>query len=187
MQKERPKKTFGKRGACLFLLVITMTWETAVLPKAENKQIVIKKKARTLQIFDRDRLIKTYPIVLGSTPEGDKEIEGDGKTPEGEFYIFTKNNKSKFYLSLGLSYPNIKDAERGLKENLISREEYDAILAAVKEKRMPPQNTALGGEIYIHGGGTLADWTRGCIALKDEEMKEIFDSILVGTIVKIEP
>jgi lipoprotein-anchoring transpeptidase ErfK/SrfK len=52
---------------------------------------------------------------------------------------------------------------------------------------MPPQNTALGGEIYIHGGGTLSDWTGGCVALRDEEMKEIFDSIPVGAKVEIVP
>ena len=110
-----------------------------------------------------------------------------GKTPLGEFYVFTKNDKSKFYLSLGLSYPSIDDAIRGLRENLISQAEYDAIVEAVNEKKMPPQNTALGGEIYIHGGGTEDDWTRGCMALKDEEMKEIFDAVPVGAKVTILP
>jgi murein L,D-transpeptidase YafK len=123
--------------------------------------------------------------VLGFAPAGDKEHEGDGKTPLGEFYVFTKNEQSKFYLSLGLSYPSIDDAERGLRENLISREEHDSILQAIAEKRMPPQNTPLGGEIYIHGGGTERDWTWGCVALENEEMKELFDALPVGTRVTI--
>ena len=114
-------------------------------------------------------------------------MTGDGKTPEGEFYVFAKNARSKFYLSLGLSYPNIKAAERGLKDEIISREEYDAILEAIKEKRTPPQKTALGGEIYIHGGGIETDWTKGCIALRNGEMKEIFELISVGAKVKILP
>src|SRR5215213_2656856 len=150
------------------------------LEKLENPRLVVKKSERTLEIFDGDKLLKTYKIVLGFAPEGDKEQEGDGKTPLGEFYVFTKNEQSRFYLSLGLSYPSIDDAARGLKENLISPEEHAAIVKAVNEKRMPPQNTRLGGEIYIHGGGIEKDWTWGCVALKNEEMKELFDVVPTG-------
>ena len=157
------------------------------LPKMENPNILVKKKDRKLQIFDGEKLIKSYTISLGFAPEGDKEIEGDGKTPEGEFYVFTKNPESTFFLSLGVSYPNIEDAERGLKDNLISQAEHDEIIKAINEKAMPPQKTKLGGEIYIHGGGCKADWTAGCMALNNEEMQEIFDVIEVGTNVRIEP
>jgi murein L,D-transpeptidase YafK len=179
-------------ASAIFIFVLTCLFmkdfETAKLPTTiENPRLVVTKSERKLEIFDGEKLVKTYRIVLGFAPAGDKETEGDGKTPLGEFYVFTKNDKSKFYLSLGLSYPSIDDAERGLRENLISQDEYDAISQAVSEKKMPPQNTKLGGEIYIHGGGTEKDWTWGCLALKDEEMKEIFDAIPVGTSVKISP
>lgn len=157
------------------------------LAEIENPHLVVKKKERLLQVFDGAQLIRTYKIALGRAPQGDKETEGDGKTPEGEFYVFTKNDKSKFYLSLGLSYPNREAAERGLRENLITPREYDEILKAVAEKRMPPQKTALGGEIYIHGGGTARDWTEGCVALPDEEIKELFAAIPVGARVVIQP
>jgi L,D-peptidoglycan transpeptidase YkuD (ErfK/YbiS/YcfS/YnhG family) len=53
--------------------------------------------------------------------------------------------------------------------------EYDAIIEAINNDRLPPQNTALGGEIYIHGGGIDGNWTRGCIALTNEEMETLFD------------
>ena len=105
------------------------------LPKMEKPHILIKKNKRQLQVFDGEKLVKTYKIALGFAPVGDKEIEGDGRTPEGEFYIFTKNPNSKFYLSLGISYPNAEDARRGLKENLISKEENDAIVKAINGKR----------------------------------------------------
>jgi len=165
-----------------------MSLKNTQLPlKIENPRLVVKKGERGLEVYDGEKLLKTYKIVLGFTPEGDKEIEGDGKTPLGEFYVFTKNEKSKFYLSLGISYPSIDDAERGFRENLISREEYDAIVAAVSKKKMPPQNTPLGGAIYIHGGGTEKDWTWGCMALDNEEMKEIFDAVPVGTSIRILP
>jgi murein L,D-transpeptidase YafK len=159
----------------------------APLPEIKNPHIVIKKEKRRLELFDGEKLVKTYKIALGFAPAGDKEREGDGKTPEGEFYIFTKNNQSKYYLSLGISYPNAEDAKRGLQEKLITQTEYDAIIKAVAEKRMPPQNTRLGGEIYIHGGGTSSDWTWGCTALENKDIKEIFDAVPVGTIVSILP
>ena len=181
------KSIFG----VLFLAGIIIVGFTQIkkinLTQMENPHIVVKKKQRELQVFDREKLIKTYAIVLGSTPEGDKKEEGDGKTPEGEFYIFAKNDQSTFYLSLGVSYPNIEDARRGLAEHLISPEEHDAIVKAINKKQIPPQNTKLGGEIYIHGGGTLTDWTAGCVALENEEMKELFDAIPIGTTVQIMP
>ncbi|MCY7348327.1 MAG: L,D-transpeptidase family protein [Pyrinomonadaceae bacterium] len=157
------------------------------LPPMENPHLVIKKNKRLLRIYDGEKLVRQYKIALGFAAQGGKEIEGDGKTPEGEFYVFTKNDQSKFYLSLGLSYPNVEAAKRGWRQKIISREERDAIIKAIDEKRMPPQKTALGGEIYIHGGGTSDDWTAGCIALVNEEIKEIFDAIPIGAKVKISP
>ena len=161
--------------------------ESESLAKIENPRVVIKKSQRKLELFDGEKLVKTYKIALGFAPVGDKEKQGDGKTPEGEFYVFTKNDKSKFYLSLGISYPNIEDAARGLEAKLITKTEYDKIVRAVKNKKMPLQNTKLGGEIYLHGGGNSGDWTWGCVALKNEEIKELFDTLTVGTRVKIEP
>jgi murein L,D-transpeptidase YafK len=171
-----------------FGLFVMSQKNAEVLPSMiENPRLVVKKSARKLEFFDGEKLLKTYRIVLGFAPAGDKEIEGDGKTPLGEFYVFTKNDQSKFYLSLGLSYPNTDDAERGLRENLISREEYDEIRRAIAEKRMPPQNTRLGGEIYIHGGGAGSDWTWGCVALENEQIREIFDAVPAGAKVTILP
>ena len=176
----------------LSALVLTAAYfspsQNRSLPPMDNPHIVVKKKKRLLEIYDGEKLVREYKIVLGFAPENDKEIEGDGKTPEGDFYVFTKNDRSKFHVSLGLSYPNIEDAKRGLKAKIITSDEYDAIVKAINEKQMPPpQKTALGGEIYIHGGGTETDWTDGCIALQNEQMKEIFDAVSVGTRVKISP
>jgi murein L,D-transpeptidase YafK len=165
---------------------MTQTAETKILPAMKDPRLVVKKKARRLEVFDGEELIRTYNITLGFMPEGDKQHEGDGKTPEGEFYVFTKNPNSKFYLSIGISYPNIEAARRGLRENLISQEEHDAIVRAVNEKQKPLQKTKLGGEIYIHGGGCLSDWTQGCVALENKEIKELFDMVPLGTYVRIE-
>ena len=150
-------------------------------------RVEIYKKARRLDVIDGDEIIRSFLVALGSTPDGNKETEGDGKTPEGNFYVFTKNSRSKFHLSLGISYPSIKDAERGIASNLISPDEFDSIVDSINEKKMPLQKTKLGGEIYIHGGGTELDWTDGCVALANEEMTELFDLVPTGAEVRIFP
>ena len=125
--------------------------------------------------------------ALGLSPLGDKVREGDRRTPEGNFYIFTKNDKSSFYLSLGISYPNAAHAERGLRDGLISKSQYDTILAALGALKAPPQNTKLGGDIYIHGNGSGSDWTWGCVALENADIRELFNLVGVGTPVTIKP
>jgi len=149
--------------------------------------IVVKKSRRQLLLFSDDKLVRTYRVGLGLSPVGDKVRSGDHRTPEGDFYIFTKNDKSAFYLSLEVSYPNVTQAERGLRDGLITRAQYEAIIRANKEKRTPPQNTRLGGTIYIHGNGAGSDWTWGCVALENEDILELFKAVTVGTPVTIEP
>ncbi len=159
--------------------------EALKLPLKDPHIVVIKSK-RQLKLYAAGSLVRTYKAGLGLNPVDDKKRQGDRATPEGEFYIFTKNNKSAYYLSLGLSYPNIEDAERGLRDGLISRTQHDAIVRAIKRKATPPQHTALGGDIYIHGNGASSDWTWGCVALENEDMKELYDAVQVGTTVTIQ-
>jgi len=155
------------------------------LPLVEPKIIVLKSK-RQLLLYSDGKVVRTYRVGLGFNPVDDKVKEGDGATPEGELYVFIKNPKSAYYLSLGISYPSIEDAERGLRAGLITRAQYKQIVSAIQRKVAPPQNTRLGGQIYIHGNGSDRDWTWGCIALEDKDMKELFDAIVVGTSVIIE-
>lgn len=151
-----------------------------------DPSIVVSKSRRRLMLYSSDKLVRVYRIGLGTDSVNDKLIEGDRRTPEGEFYIFTKNDQSSFFLSLGLSYPNIEDAERGLSEALITQEQHDQIVDAINRKAMPPQKTALGGEVYIHGNGSQSDWTWGCVALDDKDIRELFDAVAVNTKVIIE-
>ena len=152
-----------------------------------DPQIVVLKSQRKLELYSAAKLVRTYKIGLGLNPVLDKQREGDRATPEGEFYIFTKNPRSAFHLSLGISYPNIEDAERGLKSGLITRAQRDNIVRAIKRKQGPPQYTALGGLIYIHGNGASSDWTWGCVALENEDIEELYQAIPVGTPVTIKP
>ena len=153
----------------------------------KNPRIIVSKSERRLELFADGKVVRTYKVGLGLNPVPDKQQQGDRATPEGEFYVFTKNGKSAFYLSLGISYPNVEDAERGLREHLISRRQHDAIVRAIKLKARPLQNTALGGEIYIHGNGAGSDWTWGCVALENEDIRELFGAVPVGTPVTIRP
>jgi len=151
-----------------------------------NPRIVVIKSKRLLHLYSNDSLVKTYRVALGLSPIENKARAGDRRTPEGEFYICLKNSRSQFYLSLGLSYPNREHAERGLRDGLITRSQYNQIIAALARKRTPPPNTRLGGEIFIHGNGSKNDWTWGCVALDDGDIRELFDAVPVGTPVFIE-
>lgn len=153
----------------------------------KNPRIVVLKSKRLLELYSDGAVVRTYKVGLGLNPVPDKIRQGDRATPEGDFYVFTKNNKSAYYLSLGISYPNAEDAERGLRDGLISRAQHDAIVKAIKRKTAPPQNTALGGDIYIHGNGASSDWTWGCVALENEDIRELFEAVPLGTPVTIKP
>lgn len=149
-------------------------------------RVVIEKSAHRLTVYDGDKVVKVYRAAFGPGA-GDKVREGDRCTPEGEFYVCVKNDRSRFTLSLGLSYPNIEDAERGLCAGLITGPQHDEIVEAIRRRRRPPWNTPLGGEIMIHGCGSDSDWTLGCVALDDEDIIELFAAIPLGTPVSIRP
>lgn len=150
--------------------------------------IRIDKTSRRLYWSAGNRIERNYPIVLGKNA-ANKEVEGDLATPVGEFYICAKNPRSKFSLSLCLSYPNAKDADRGLAAHLIDADEHRLIHEAIARRKMPPQHTRLGGEIYIHGQAPTGPvtGTRGCIALDNAAMREVYEAAVLGTPVRIVP
>src|SRR5208283_2553950 len=118
---------------------------------AHHVEIIIQKRERALLLYIEGRLERSHPVALGRNWAADKATEGDEATPLGEFYICAKNPRSRFFLSLCISYPNAEDAQRGLAAGLISAQQHASILAAIRAQGMPPQRTGLGGEIYIHG------------------------------------
>ncbi len=153
-------------------------------------QIIVRKQARLLLVVVDGVRERAYPVTLGRNWAADKALEGDEATPLGEFYICAKNPNSRFFLSMCISYPNAEDAERGRAAGLITADEHAAILDAMRRRAMPPQHTRLGGEIYIHGEDPAAlpaspvpipAGTRGCIALGNGPMRELFDRTPLGT------
>lgn len=126
--------------------------------------IQVLKEKRRMDLIADGKIVKSYRIRLGKQPKGHKQFQGDGRTPEGTYYISGRNPRSAFHLSLQISYPNRSD------------------LAFAQRRGRSP-----GGDIFIHGQpngfkrGTIAtDWTRGCIAVSNKEMEEIWRLIPNG-------
>ena len=135
----------------------------------EVTRIIVDKGDRQMRLMHHGRVLRTYQIELGFVPNGHKAFEGDGRTPEGEYFIDRRNPNSSFHLSLGISYPNGTDIE------------------VARAAGMDP-----GGDIFIHGQpNALAmftpDWTAGCIAVSNREMEDIYAMVKDGTPITINP
>ncbi|MCX8009835.1 MAG: L,D-transpeptidase [Ignavibacteria bacterium] len=156
-----------------------------------NPKLVINKIDYKLHFYVDTILVKTYDVVFGDNPRYKKRTKRDKYTPVGEYYICEKKSNTSLGKAMLLSYPNIVDAEAGLKTGLINQQEFEAISHAIKNFLKPPMNTALGGEIYIHGNGSydvilrnlpfIINWTDGSIALNNSEIEELYDVCSIGT------
>ncbi len=135
----------------------------------EVTRVVVQKEARMIYLLHGSSILKSYEMELGFAPIGAKQIQGDGKTPEGQYFIDRKNPNSAFHLSLGISYPNDRDRE------------------IAKQLGKP-----VGGDIFIHGGRRRgdrksADWTAGCISVPNRKIEEIYSMVRVGTPITLNP
>ena len=151
------------------------------------KRILIEKEKRLLTVYDGRQALLACRIALGREPVGPKHAEGDGKTPEGSYFICLKRENGKFGPALGVSYPSAIDAALAVREGRLDESLLPLFEAAEKEQKRPPWGTALGGEIYLHGGGDEQDWTAGCVALSDENMAKLFALCREGDQVEINP
>lgn len=157
------------------------------VPDIVSPEIYVYKEKRRLYVIQSNVLVRDYPVGLGFHPSGDKQIEGDGKTPEGNFVICQKNPASRFSKALGLNYPERQHAERAFFAGVLSPTEFKDILVAYERQVTPPWHTKLGGQIFIHAGGAQRDWTDGCVALYNSDMTELFEIASMGTPVHIRP
>lgn len=144
--------------------------------KKSADRILVSKDRRELYLLQDNVVLKTYKVAFGLQPNGHKQFEGDKKTPEGIYYIDSKNPKSAYYLSLHVSYPNAADTE-------FARS----------------QGKSAGGDIMVHGfpnpdrsdflefvtGFHPYNWTAGCVAVTNEEIREIYSVVQVGTAIEI--
>lgn len=157
--------------------------------------VEIRKASKVLLVRAGESIERQFRIAIGSGGAGDKQRSGDNKTPVGVYRIVGFRAESPFHYFIQIGYPNIKDAFQGLKSQLISQREFDRIVDALKSGNVPPQNTALGGAIGIHGIGETTparltihqniNWTHGCIALTNSEVMDLTRYVRLGTRVEI--
>lgn len=130
--------------------------------------VEVHKSQRKMYLLHGTKVLKSYDIALGFAPVGHKQFEGDGKTPEGSYFISHQNPNSNYHLSLGISYPNVAD------------------FAFAQAEGKPP-----GGDIFIHGGPNRdphqRDWTAGCIAVSDKDIERVYAMVKPGTQINIFP
>jgi len=148
--------------------------QTLLLNGAKADLIVVEKSKRLLTVYSSGTVLRTFKIALGHSPTGAKEREGDNRTPEGDYVIDSRLQQSGYHRALHISYPNASD------------------IARAKAGGYQP-----GGAIMIHGiknglgwiGGlhTTTDWTRGCIAVTNAEIEELWRIVPNGTLIRIRP
>jgi len=139
--------------------------------------LVVRKSARNLAVCKSGGNVNNFRVGLGFNPVGDKKQQGDGRTPEGTFYVSRVNPASKYYKAFVLSYPDKQVADDGYAAGLISAATRSQIYAAQSSCGEPPSNTALGGMVEVHGKGGSSDWTAGCVAIEDVEMDYLWARI----------
>ena len=180
------KKIFLSLLTALLAIFALIVWQTrpvptqtpeTVQPLPENTQItrlVVHNSQRKMDAYSGDNLVKSYDIALGFNPIGHKQFEGDGKTPEGIYRINERNPNSAYHKNLGISYPNAQD-----------------------KAYAQSQGKSAGGLIKIHGirngMGAIGrqhlrhDWTNGCIAITNEEIDELYRSVVYNAEIDIRP
>jgi murein L,D-transpeptidase YafK len=124
-------------------------------------RVLVEKGERKLHLLKNGVPFRTFEIALGPAPVGDKEQEGDQRTPEGVYLLDARNPDSDYFLSIHISYPNAADR------------------AQARARGLDP-----GGQIMIHGQPNLPtfsaayyareDWTNGCIAVSNSDMIDIW-------------
>lgn len=147
----------------------------AKLPITKVDFILVDKKRRLLHLLNEGHIQKSFRIALGGNPTGDKTYEGDQRTPEGMYFFELKNKSSDYYLSLRINYPNNKDIKEA-RENGIKDPGKDIMLHGLP-------NSWIKRKFIRHP----QDWTKGCIAVTNHEIQEIFSLVQLGTLIEICP
>jgi len=177
------------------LFVAAMLWIPAVSwARGGQPWILVDTQTLTLTIFSTKNrvLVRFHNISIGSGGVSELHRRGDETTPRGIFHVSWVDRRSRFNTFYGLDYPSARIARHAYEEGNISQAEFDAIMQALRHRRTPPQTTALGGQLGIHGLGggdssvqQAVNWTDGCVALTNRQIRLLSNWIHVGTRVVI--
>ncbi|MHA6128693.1 L,D-transpeptidase catalytic domain [Pseudomonas mohnii] len=159
---------------CLSFITVSQASAVETLNGKVIEKVLVLKSAHQLQLINDGKPIKTYRISLGKNPRGPKLMEGDKRTPEGFYWIDWRKTSNNFNLAMHISYPNITDSARARREGV-----------------------APGGMIMIHGTPDTEDtpedlfhtldWTDGCVAMRNRDMREVWNLVPDGTMIEIRP
>ena len=168
--------------------VSTSNYTPVQVQSEPSTRIYVSKMNKELTLIADNKVVGKWPCSLGEfSANGPKQKQGDRTTPNGDYYICVRNDKSAYHLSLGLSYPDKAAADRGFEAGIISQAEKDAIYSAIDKKVCPPWNTALGGAIMIHGNYQKGIPTAGCVAVSDNVMDILWPYGQLGIKVSVGP
>ena len=159
---------------CLSFITVSQASAVETLNGKVIEKVLVLKSAHQLQLINDGKPIKTYRISLGKNPRGPKLMEGDKRTPEGFYWIDWRKTSNNFNLAMHISYPNITDSARARREGVEP-----------------------GGMIMIHGTPDTEDtpedlfhtldWTDGCVAMRNRDMREVWNLVPDGTMIEIRP
>ncbi len=159
---------------CLSFAAIGSAHASQAIKNKPVDKVLVLKSERKLHLMHRGEILKSYRVSLGKQPKGPKLREGDNRTPEGFYWIDWRKTSQNYNLSMHISYPNARDR------------------ATASAKGLAP-----GGMIMLHGTPVdeeypewyfhTLDWTNGCIALKNSEMREVWNLVKDGTLIEIRP
>ena len=190
----RDRAAAGVTGlAALWLCVIGFHGSAdAGKPSAES-WILVDTQEQTLSVFRGERVLQRFEQVsIGRGGSSASRVRGDGTTPLGTFRIDRIHPSSRFLLFFGIDFPRPEHAQRAFEAGQIDVVDYERILAAFEEDRSPPQDTPLGGQLGIHGLGAgdesvhdTLNWTQGCIALRNEQIRRLSRWVRLGMRVEV--
>jgi murein L,D-transpeptidase YafK len=174
-------------------LVALVSLSSSLAATESEVWVLVDTQADVLSVMKGERPLKTFSnIALGRGGTSLERRRGDGRTPLGVFRVGWVNWNSSFHIFIGLDFPSWDYALRARERRIIDDKTYNAIRDALLSGYTPPQDTALGGHIGIHGLGSadpaihkVFNWTKGCIALTDEQMEQLVNWVHAGTKVVI--
>jgi len=174
----------------LFLSLLSLSWPVL---GGEEKWLLVDTDKHILQLFEGEReLLRFEDIAIGRGGAGHYRLKGDERTPRGKYRVAWLNPNSRYRYFIGLDYPQRIHAKKALENGEITETDQQRIYRAIYNNKIPPQNTPLGGQIGIHGLGradprlhAMADWTRGCVAVTNEQIDQLRRHVGIGMAVVI--